>query len=281
LVERGTKRWITSSGELARLGIESADILVVPAEFLSAIPSGAPIGGHLDSRTRLSAQYLIGDGIEIGAAQSPIWVGEEVRVRYVDLLSPAEYHARHPQLERAALVDVDVIDDGEKLAQFEDASLHFIVANHFLEHTENPLGTIRVHLSKLRENGVLLYAIPDKRFTFDVDRPLTTFDHLVRDDRDGPETSRRDHYVEFTRLVDKLGPGEAERHAETLMDIDNRIHFHVWDFESLQDFFTQAREYLGSAYDLERLEQGGNEVIAVLRKSTVATGEKPKAQAGH
>ena len=38
---------------------------------------------------------------------------------------------------------VDVVDDGETLATVAGGDRQdFIVANHFLEHTENPIGTI-------------------------------------------------------------------------------------------------------------------------------------------
>ena len=77
------------------------------------------------------------------------------------------------------LVKVDIVDDGEKLSSFPDGQLDFIIANHMIEHTANPLGTIRNHLRKIREGGVLYYAVPDKRYTFDVD------DHSIRAPRPG------------------------------------------------------------------------------------------------
>lgn len=277
VVERGRRRWVSSPDELARLQIGWNDIEVVPAPRLDEIPLGEPFAAAgMDPRSRLSAQFLCGEGIEIGAAQNPTWVNDGVRVRYVDLITAEENRARHAELRDLPLVEVDVLDDGERLARFEDGSLDFIVANHFLEHTENPLGTLRLHLVKLRPRGVLLYAIPDKRFTFDAKRPLTSFDHLVRDDREGAEVSRRAHYVEFARFVDHLDPAEAERHATVLMEMDNRIHFHVWDLDSLRDFFTRARDYLGGWFDLEILEPNGGEVLVVLRRRETPSQPAPK-----
>jgi hypothetical protein len=37
----------------------------------------------------------------------------------------------------------------------------------------------------LRPGGVLYLAVPDKRYTFDADRPVTPTDHLLRDHREG------------------------------------------------------------------------------------------------
>ncbi len=39
-----------------------------------------------------------------------------------------------------------------------------------------------------------LLPVPEKRVTADGARPLTAVKHLVADDRDGPERSRRAHY---------------------------------------------------------------------------------------
>jgi hypothetical protein len=33
-----------------------------------------------------------------------------------------------------------------------------------------------------------------RRFTFDVGRPLTSLDHLIRDNTEGPECSRESHF---------------------------------------------------------------------------------------
>ncbi len=81
----------------------------------------------------------------------------------------------YPELANENLVPVDIIDDGEKLATFKDRSQEFVIANHFLEHASR----IRLEpsdglLQVLRLQGILYLAVPDKRFTFDAERPLTT-----------------------------------------------------------------------------------------------------------
>ena len=51
--------------------------------------------------------------------------------------------------------------------------------------------------------------MPDKRHTFDIDRPVTPIEHLFRDFDQGPDLSRRDHFEEWARLVDKVAGGEV------------------------------------------------------------------------
>ena len=70
----------------------------------------------------------------------------------------------YPELNDLPLVNVNIVDDGEKLTAFEPNSQDFIIANHFLEHTQDPIGTVRRHLEVLRPDGVLYMAVPDRRF---------------------------------------------------------------------------------------------------------------------
>ncbi|BCU08003.1 methyltransferase domain-containing protein [Allochromatium tepidum] len=228
---------------------------------MSLIPSNM-----LSMRRRLSERYLAGRGIEIGALHIPLHVGPAVEVRYVDRLTPDRLRRQYPELNAYDLVDVDIVDDGERLTQIADGEVDFIIANHMLEHCENPLGAMRSHLAKLKPQGVIYYAVPDKRHCFDAERPLTDFEHLVRDDRQGPEVSRRAHFAEWVRYVNKiLDPVEAERQLERLLEIDYSIHFHVWDFDSFNAFLNDAQAYLNGAFHLREFQRNDTEIIAILQ----------------
>ena len=142
-------------------------------------------------RRRLAKRYLKGDGLEIGALHYPLWVPSGVRVRYVDRLGVADLHGHYPELPVHKLVAVDVIDDGEKLSSQPDSSADFIIANHFIEHTEDPLDTLASHLRVLRPGGVIFMAVPDRRRTFDERRAPTPLEHIVKDHVEGAARSRR------------------------------------------------------------------------------------------
>lgn len=47
-------------------------------------------------------------------------------------------------------------------------------------------------------------ALPDKRKCFDVDRPETTFEHSMKDYKEGPDWSRNVHFEEWFRLVNEV-----------------------------------------------------------------------------
>jgi SAM-dependent methyltransferase len=153
-------------------------------------------------RRRIADTYLHGEGIEIGALYAPLQTS--AKVRYVDRMPVEQLRVQYPELADTELTPVDCIDDGERLTTFANESLDFIIANHMLEHCENPLGTMRVHLERVRRGGILYYAVPDKRHSFDIDRPITTFEHLIDDDKDGGESSRVAHYMEWARLVNHI-----------------------------------------------------------------------------
>lgn len=172
----------------------------------------------------------------------------------------------YPELEGVALTRVDVIDDGERLDSIEPCSLDFIVANHFIEHTEDPIGTIANHLARLRPGGILFMAVPDKRHTFDEGRDLTPVDHLVRDHREGPEASRDEHFLEFARFFKGMQGLEGEREARRVRDGGYSIHFHVWTRESFGVFLEHLRTELRLPFALEALERNRHEFIAVVRK---------------
>src|SRR3954449_9087870 len=164
-------------------------------------PEPAPVALR-DTRRELAAEFLRGNGIEIGGLHLAIPMPAGASVRYVDRITVPELREHYPELDDWDLVSVDIVDDGEVLATIEDGSVDFIIANHFLEHCEDPIAAIQNHLRKLRRGGVLFYAVPDKRYTFDWPRQVTSLQHMLVDHEEGAERSRRDHYEEWARLVE-------------------------------------------------------------------------------
>lgn len=228
----------------------------------------APV--FLDVRATLAASYLRGEGLEVGPLHQPLALPPAARARYVDRMSVDDLRREYPELAEWNLTRVDVIDDGEKLATVADGSQDFIVANHFLEHTENPIGTIETHLAKLRPGGVLFYAVPDKRYTFDFRRDVTPLEHMVADYDDGPEGSRRRHYEEWGLLVEPApGGSEADQvaHIDRLEAEAYSIHMHVWTQAEFLQLIIACRERLGEAFEIEAAARQGIEFVVILRKN--------------
>jgi SAM-dependent methyltransferase len=220
------------------------------------------------NRETLAARYLRGEGIEIGARCHPLRVPAGARVRHVDNLTPEEMKRDYAAALEGTPVEPDVIDDAQRLAKFEDGSLDFIIANHLLEHLEDPIGALKRFFRVLRPGGVLFLSIPDKERTFDRKRAATTLEHVVRDHIEGPEGSRREHYEESARFT----PGrrtEAQIHgmAERWTSEGRSIHFHCWRQWDMFALFAHLRNAENVPFAVEAFQRHYRESLFVLRKA--------------
>jgi SAM-dependent methyltransferase len=225
------------------------------------------LGPRARARRKLADQYLRGNGIEIGALHNPL--PTSANVKYVDRLSRTELRRHYPELAAFPVVDPDIVDDGERLVKVDDSSMDFIIANHFIEHCEDPIGTLRTFAAKLRPGGTIYMAVPDKQHTFDRARPSTTFEHLQSDHADGGAASRWSHYLEFAQLAATstvLPQAQAEALAHKQMDEHYSIHFHVWTKSEFQAFLESARETHLSQLTLIESITNGDEGIFILRR---------------
>jgi SAM-dependent methyltransferase len=220
------------------------------------------------NRYSLAFLYLRGEGIEIGALHNPLRVGPWAKVRYVDRMTVADLRRQYPELQGKKLVPVDIVADGELLESVDASSQDFVIANHFLEHCQNPLLGLENMFRVLRPEGILYLALPDKRYTFDRERPLTPLEHLLRDYREGPDWSRRGHFEEWVSLVNGVNnPEDAGRQVEELMAMNYSIHYHVWtQFEMLEMLHVLRQRH---PFDIEIMHRRKDEVIFIIRRTGV------------
>lgn len=219
-------------------------------------------------REQLSHLYIKGEGIEIGALHNPLYVPKQAKVSYVDRLSLTNLKKHYPELSFLPLVNVDIIDDGELLKTISDGTKDFVIANHFVEHCQNPLLALSHMFRVLKEGGILYITLPDKRYTFDRDRPLTTLEHILKDYREGPEQSKRQHFEEWARLVDKVQePASVQGTVENLIKRNFSIHFHVWTQSEMLEMFLALKKQMGLSFDIEVCLKNKDEFILVLRKT--------------
>jgi hypothetical protein len=124
---------------------------------------------------------------------------------------------------------------------------------------------------KLRKNGVLYMAIPDKRYTFDHARPLTDYAHLLEEHQDKTKQKfRNTHTLEYVELGDDEHKGQnVEERTKELLDSGYRIHYHVWAQKQMTEMFTRLAEDFKIDFEIEALLKNHHEVIYILRKEPV------------
>src|SRR5665213_3075257 len=223
------------------------------------------------SKRQRAARWLQGSGIEIGALDTPLTVPPGVSVRYVDRVPTERLHEQYRELPDAVFVPVSIVGDAQDLSALADSSVDFVIANHLLEHLENPIGGLREMLRVIRPGGVLYLALPDPRVTFDVDRELTPVEHVVDEFRNGTEHTREAHFAEWVKNAEKhvewmqkAGVKTGPERVRELLDLDYSIHFHVWRPDTFLEFIVTATREAGLEMELVDFipRQGGdNEYI--------------------
>jgi SAM-dependent methyltransferase len=215
-------------------------------------------------REDVALRFLRGEGVEIGALDFPLRLPRGARVRYVDYLDATGLREAYGSTLREGrpLIVPDVVDDGARLNSFADASLDFVVANHMLEHVEDPIAAFQHQLRVLRPGGVLYLTLPDARQTFDAPRKRTTTEHLLQDHREGPQVSRREHYEECARHIEGHSGETVRKRAQEMEAQGLRPHFHVWEPVTFAGFLAA----LDLPCSLELLQASVGEFVVVVRK---------------
>jgi len=216
-------------------------------------------------------RYLLGHGIEIGALHNPMPVDTtRARVRHVDRVSLAGQREHYPELIDFTLVPPDIIAEADQLTMVEDNSEDFLIANHLMEHLPDPIGALKEWHRVLKPGGILFLALPDKRFTFDKDRPRTALAHLIADHDDRGSASRLAHYEEYSRLVHGKTGDDLRTDVDQLLARQYSIHFHVWVKEDVDELLGYLRDRGGLSWTiLEQIDTapGSDEFIYVLKKA--------------
>lgn len=225
---------------------------------------------------------LAGRGLEVGAFHHPATLPEGCAVEYCDVCTRAEASERFPELDPGGLVEVDHLCDldREGLAIFADGAFDFVVCNHVIEHVANPIRTLGEVFRVARPGGLVVLAAPDRRFTFDRDRPLTPFAHLRDEYERGISVVTDEHYLDFLTHVHpevmSSSPEEIAAHVASVRA--RREHAHVWDSASFEEFLERALGLLGiraTPLLVRRGDENGYEHFSVWRKEPAPGRDGP------
>lgn len=228
---------------------------------------------------QLGAARVTGRGLEIGALHYPLALPPDAAVEYLDVEDSERLGEAFPELAADPLVAPHHHGDIVRatVPAITGRRFDFVIMNHVLEHVANPIQALANAWEGLVAGGDLVLAVPDKHFTFDRGRALTTWDHLVGEYFRGVTEVEPDHYVDF--LAATLPEVFADRDAfaaALARAVRRREHVHVWDSASFRAFWDRAVRLLGlDARIVYESTAATNhfEYFAVIRKAPAETHE--------
>jgi SAM-dependent methyltransferase len=128
-----------------------------PVRIMDSYGHGLPVEDAFAARKRLAHQYLRGRGVEFGALHFALDVPLQVEVRYADLQPVEELQRSFPHI--TDIRKPDVITDLESMSGIDDESEDFVIANHVMEHVEDPFRALKSMNRVLRPNGIAFVAL--------------------------------------------------------------------------------------------------------------------------
>ena len=249
------------------------------------------------SETLLAPVPRNGRIIEIGPSFSPIAPkADGWDVRSLDHLSREGLitkYAGHPGVDISRIEDVDFVWGGGPLSAAVPEELHgtfdALVASHVIEHTPDLIAFLDSAATLLKYGGVVVLAVPDKRYCFDYFQPLTTTGQLL--EAHAEQRSRHNLRILFDHVayaVTNGGNGAWGQHPsngfrfmhplEQAFDIfktssGDYVDTHAWRFSpaSFQLLLLELARLGQTDWQVEHVtEADGCEFFAWLRRGGIA-----------
>jgi len=155
------------------------------------------------------------------------------------------------------------IREATDLQGIADNSYDFVLSCHCLEHVANPLKALYEWKRVLKPGGQLVLVLPDKRHTFDINRPYTTLEHLQQDYKNNVGEDDTTHFEEIIRLHvmdEKEGTREELTSQIQQNTLYRRAHHHVFSLELMKQMlevcgFTTLYQQDGAPFHLITVAQ--------------------------
>lgn len=223
---------------------------------------------------KIGYDLLNGKGLEIGALHEPAELPKKLSVSYADAITKAEAMALFPEIDATKFTNPEYIInlDHNGLSQFENEKFDFVILSHVIEHVANPVNVIKELFRITKRGGHIVIACPDKRYTPDINRPITTVEHLWKEYEEQITEVSDEHYIDFLKYVHPEVYNQGGKVvSDALLRVRNRReHSHVWDSNAFKNLLqtTIHRLNLGPAFILwdNKGESNYIEYFAVIKK---------------
>jgi SAM-dependent methyltransferase len=241
-------------------------------------------------------------GLEIGALDKPVVSRGMGDIGYVDRASRDELLAWYADpghdIDRSKLVEVDHVWGEETLLEAVGGqrAYDYVIASHVIEHVPDMYGWLNEIASVLVDGGLGLFVVPDKRYTFDWPRPLSTsgeFAEAYLENRRRP--TARQIFNHFYDTRPEGGPDRSDdaaltSHAQGCLALCRRaetnreyIDAHCWVFtpRSMVDALDLASRLDVIPFEVAHLiptPEGDAEFLLALRRlpDTASPAERRK-----
>jgi len=174
-----------------------------------------------------------GNGVEVGPGLNPhILPTQDVSVRYIETMPAEEWMAIYQKKDKPDNKTTDnlwsnyIVSDARELEEIENESLDFIFSNHVFEHLVNPIQVLRNWLAKLKPNGVIVGAVPDCRYTFDLRQQPSTISELQEEYQSNINSIEMPKYERWCKYT------APYNNPESLIERNYSIHVHYYTPES-------------------------------------------------
>jgi SAM-dependent methyltransferase len=229
------------------------------------------------AKRALAAKWLEGRGLEFGALHQPLTVdNERVTVSYADRLTKPQALEMFPELAEnfgTRMVEPDFIvdlDTGD-LSQLASEGFDFFVANDVIEHLASPLRFLKSVHDVMKPGARLFLSVPDRRFTHDADRPLTSKRHLWREYKKGTTEVDDRHIEGYLAGSERVSLPKSGEERQKILDRHRQrsVHAHVWDNNSFDALLAYAQRRLPLQFeilDAASSEQAAGAMVYVLER---------------
>ena len=209
--------------------------LIMPIIFLNKIGFQLQVSENI-------RDLCIGECIEVGAYSRPAVLPYATSIRYADIHTVAEAKKilekrNNFRYHRTKFVEVDIIfrNSEPPLISLEDNCVDTVFSNQSLEHSSNPIAALMDYIRVIKKGGIVYTIIPNKNFTYDVNRKTTSVNKLI-------EKYKTDNWEftleEFDELFqnsldhDHFPDKSHEKVIEAFEENDGTNHIYCFDEDS-------------------------------------------------
>ncbi|NDV19826.1 methyltransferase domain-containing protein [Pseudodesulfovibrio sp. JC047] len=176
-VSEGKMRWVQHPNELVVMGLDHDDYTYVEVTDSEARLLVKPPCSRTEAISSRLEVYRNKKGIELSPGAAPLLMKEVFDVLYADRFDHFSNDDRH--YFDAAPIEIDVVL-GESLIHevMEKGIYYYFVSSHVIEHIPDFIQHFISIRDVLVDGGKIVMYVPDKRYTFDTLRPVTTVEDI-------------------------------------------------------------------------------------------------------